>query len=126
MSFVGGGVKAFIAIVGLIYSTLGFSRADISEDFNRMLVDEKYLSLKEVSILKEHRIVFVPGFHAEIFNRRDRSSRVDFSFLFSDYYGYTMLHLEKQYGLRSEKVKTSSKDVEITRQRILDLFENNN
>jgi hypothetical protein len=75
-------------------------------------------SVSDLTILKKSRIIFVPGILAESFIEDDRRSRVELSFLTTEYFGKQIQDLKKKFNLDIIRLSTSSKSLDETKENI--------
>lgn len=97
--------------------------ADVSKSFEKIYDQNKTLTEVELSQLRKSTIVFIPGLLAENFVRDDEYSRLDFSLITRDYFGSSFDYLRDRYGIKVERIFTSSKDVQQTQNNIRNLID---
>lgn len=118
-------LKHFVACVFSFFISLSVVGSDISYEFDRVYNEKTSLTEDEVTLIKNFKLVFVPGFMGESFNPQDRSSKLDFSGITSDYFGNVQRYLKHKYEIESVKLHASSSNTDITKSQIIESLENN-
>lgn len=103
----------------ILFSSLS-PAADLSDDY-RKNYSEGELSAAEIATLKNTEIVLIPGIMSETFIDSDHRSRLDFSFLTRDYFGFHLRYL-KDSGIPARRLLASSASVIDTKKEINDLL----
>ncbi|UOF01375.1 lipase family protein [Bdellovibrio reynosensis] len=98
-----------ISLLGFFMGSSVFA-ADLTDVFHNSL-NIPSLSNSELSVLKGYDIYLVPGILSETFLDDDDRSSVTFSRLTGEYFETQQNLLEKKYGLRSQRLSSSSQSV---------------
>lgn len=94
----------------------GYSR-DLTLNFEENYKNGERLGAEEQKKLRQYDFYLVPGILSESFIYDDRKSKADFSLLTKDYFG-AQKDLLLGYEFRTERLLTSSRTVEETKQNI--------
>lgn len=86
---------------------------DLSNLFNSYYSNFGKLDKTELNYLQDKQIILIPGILAESIISSDHSSSVDFSCIFTDYFGLQLDHF-KDLKLNVSRLPTSSKNVATT------------
>ncbi|GEM_PF-717035 len=108
-------LQTFVVMI-ILFSFSAFSK-DLSRDFEKKYESQKRLSEDDLKKMRENEIILIPGILSEVLIESDRNARIDLSFLFNDYFGLQLKHLQN-LNLPVKRLSTSSFSVEVTKQNI--------
>lgn len=109
-----------VFLVFLIFSFSTFA-SDLTAQFKEHYKEGSFTEA-ELSALKKHQFIFIPGILSESFVRGDHRGPLDFSRITRDYFG-THLNYLRKLSLSAKRLKASSVDVKETIHEIEELFE---
>ena len=112
-----------LLIFVLTFTTKIFAKTDLTLDFKKIYDQKSDFTPDEQKRLKEYDIYFIPGILAESLISTDPDSSINISILTEDYFGTQLDFLNNKYKISAKRIKTSSKDVTITRKNIREAIE---
>lgn len=110
--------KRLVFTFAIILSCGTASAADLTQDFYERLRKATSLTHSELSALKNFDFYLVPGILSETFLEGDDRSSLSFARLTGEYFQTQQNLLKDHYGLRSERLSSSSKSVAEIRMNI--------
>lgn len=111
-------IRTFLLLSTILLSTNINAGRDLSTDFKHIYAQQLEFTSQEQKRLNEYDIIFIPGILAETLISTDHDSSIDISIFTKDYFATQLEFLIEKYGLNAKRIKTSSRDVSITRENI--------
>lgn len=110
-------IHILLSAIGLVLSSGAFA-ADLTISFYTALNSQQSLSAQEQEILSGYDVYLVPGILSEAFVDGDDRSSITFSRLTGEYFETQRKLLQNQYGLKVQRLSSSSKSVAEIRSNI--------
>lgn len=110
--------KIVLFLIAALFQSTLFAATNLTNNFLSIYNTQSPLSAKEVATLKSYDIYLIPGILAETLVSGDKRTHVKLTLLLQNYYKTQLNVLNNKYGIPAKRLKTSSFDINVTKQNI--------